>query len=246
MTEAPVKINAPETAAPRPGKDCWNRIGVWGDGGCAALARHVHCRHCPVYAAAAAQLLEGPPPAGYLDEWSAHFAAAQADTAPATVALVLFRINSEWLALPVETLAEVVERRPVHVVPHTRCGALKGLVNIRGQLLLCVSLTKLLGLPFRSADEKTRHTSFERMLVVARAGERLVFPVSEVFGLHRCRPDELLPPPATVARAGAHFTRAVLAWRHRRRDQRDAAEADLRVARLDEQTLFQTVNRSLA
>ena len=32
--------------------DCWNRIGVLGDGSCPRLAEHIHCRNCPVHAAA--------------------------------------------------------------------------------------------------------------------------------------------------------------------------------------------------
>ncbi len=33
--------------------DCWNRIGVRGDRSCPKLAEHIHCRNCPVHAAAA-------------------------------------------------------------------------------------------------------------------------------------------------------------------------------------------------
>ncbi len=38
--------------------DCWNRIGVRGDKTCERLAEHVHCRNCPVHAAAANRLLD--------------------------------------------------------------------------------------------------------------------------------------------------------------------------------------------
>ena len=34
--------------------DCWNRIGVRGDGSCPELKQYVHCRNCPVYSAGAA------------------------------------------------------------------------------------------------------------------------------------------------------------------------------------------------
>ena len=47
--------------------DCWNKIGVRGDGSCPELERHAHCRNCPVYSAAAAQLLDAELPAGHLD-----------------------------------------------------------------------------------------------------------------------------------------------------------------------------------
>ena len=33
--------------------DCWNKIGVSGDLSCPELNTHIHCRNCPVFAAAA-------------------------------------------------------------------------------------------------------------------------------------------------------------------------------------------------
>ena len=38
--------------------DCWNRIGVFGDKSCPRLERHIHCRNCEVYGAAAIALLD--------------------------------------------------------------------------------------------------------------------------------------------------------------------------------------------
>ncbi len=49
------------TAASHPGApidDCWNRIGVRGDGSCPRLAGYIHCRNCPVHDAAAARVLD--------------------------------------------------------------------------------------------------------------------------------------------------------------------------------------------
>ena len=42
--------------------DCWNRIGIRGDKSCERLPEHVHCRNCPVYAAAAKRILDRLPP----------------------------------------------------------------------------------------------------------------------------------------------------------------------------------------
>jgi len=50
--------------------DCWKKIGVWGDSTCPELKEHGHCRNCPVYSSAAAQLLNGTPPSRYLEEWT--------------------------------------------------------------------------------------------------------------------------------------------------------------------------------
>ena len=48
--------------------DCWNHIGVSGDGTCPELVKVVHCHNCPVYAAGGRSLLEREPPAEYLHE----------------------------------------------------------------------------------------------------------------------------------------------------------------------------------
>ena len=45
--------------------DCWNKIGVRGDSSCRELEEHVHCRNCPVHAAAAVALLDREMPGQY-------------------------------------------------------------------------------------------------------------------------------------------------------------------------------------
>ena len=70
--------------------------------------------------------------------------------------------------------------------------------------------------------------------MISREGSRLVFPVDEVHGIHRCQPRELKEVPATVAKATATYTKSVLAWREKT------------VGCLDDQLLFYTLNRSLA
>ena len=55
--------------------DCWQQIGVWGNGSCGELKTHLHCRNCPTYAAAAMRLLDARPPADYRREWTEHLSA---------------------------------------------------------------------------------------------------------------------------------------------------------------------------
>src|SRR2546422_1979826 len=38
------------------------------------------------------------------------------------------------------SIAEVAERRVIHSLPHRRTGIVLGVVNVRGELLVCVSL----------------------------------------------------------------------------------------------------------
>lgn len=221
-------------AAPAPMADCWQHIGVWGNGSCVELKSHLHCRNCPTYAAAALHLLDARPPAGYRHEWTAHLAERR-HAGPDGTPLLVFRIGDEWLALGIGVMEEVGETRPIHTLPHRREGVLLGVVNVRGELLACVSVGRLLGvekgvgtgsaLPGKSAS---------RMLVISHAGERYAFPVTEVRGVQHL---VLSAEPFTTAlddQVMGAAGRSRVGWRGRS------------VCCLDEAKLFAALKRSLA
>lgn len=245
MSVAPSIETASAPAAAKSGA-CWSEIGVWGRGDCPELGRHIHCRNCPSYSAAAARVLDSEVPAGFEEEWTAHYARPKPDVPADMRSVTIFRVNAEWMALEVKHLIEVIERRPVRSLPHARSPFLKGVVNVRGQLLVCVSLTRLLHLAGRAEADKLKHTTFERMLVVGSEGGRVVFPVSEVFGLWRFAASELRDVPATISCADAHFTKAVLPWRNIRQSRDNSSFELVSVGLLDEKLLFQNINRGFA
>ena len=204
--------------------DCWNRIGVHGDRSCVELAKVVHCHNCAVFARAGRRFLDAPSPPGYLDEWTRRLAVPVEDVAADLVGVLIFRLGDEWLGLRVGALVEVTGPRRVHRVPH-RGGVLAGLVNIRGELHLCLHLDQVLHLrkdeggrmkeeprPALPGSSLFHHSSFSRMLVVRREAERWVFPVDEVDQVHRFAASELTRVPATVGRALARLTRGVFHW----------------------------------
>jgi chemotaxis-related protein WspD len=213
--------------------DCWNRIGVLGDGTCAELRQHVHCRNCPRYATAARALLEREVATDYLSDRTRHFA----QEAPEQVDLrsvFIFRVGAEWLALPTQIFEEVAELRSIHSLPHRRGGAVLGVANVRGELLVCVSLGRVLGLETGGASTRARQRpASPRLLVIGNGGRRLAFPVEEVHGIHSVHAGELRDVPATVARAAATHSTAVFAWRQHT------------VGLLDVQGLLHTLHRSL-
>jgi chemotaxis-related protein WspD len=196
-----------------PQGDCWNQIGVWGDQSCPELVPVVHCHNCPVFAAASRRFLDASPPQGYLEEWTERLAAPVEATATDLQSVLIFRLGEEWLALRIAVLLEVTTPRPVHRVPH-RAGLLAGLVNIRGELQLCVHLAQLLGIK-GAALARDHEGAQPRLLVVEGEGNRWVFPVDEVDQVYRFAPAELTGAPATLARAAGRLTRAVFAWRER-------------------------------
>lgn len=245
-------------APPTPVHDCWNTIGVNGNRSCCKLSSYAHCRNCPVYSAAALQLLDRPVSREYRREWTEHFAREKKIATAARMSVVVFRIGEEWLALPAKVFQEVAgglawpcasaradsrpttseargDSRPtateerggfrptvLHSLPHRRNGIVLGLVNVRGELLICVSLGRLLGISdskvqspkskvgnasatspeFRREDIDSR-LGFGRLMVASWEGKRLAFPVDEVHGLHRLAREELRSSPATLGRRGS-------------------------------------------
>ncbi len=214
--------------------DCWNKIGVWGKGDCPELQKVAHCRNCPVYSSAAVQLLDRELLPGSLDEWTEHYGRQKQIGELKTSSVIIFRVSTEWLALPTVILQEVSEVRSIHSVPHRQNKMVLELVNIRGELLICVSLSEALGLDSASEAKRAKQDALRRrLLVVRREGSRFVFPVAEIHGIHDFHPQEIKEVPATVARAGATYTKGIVAWQ------------DKSVGCLDDELLFYTLNRSL-
>jgi chemotaxis-related protein WspD len=214
--------------------DCWNRIGVRGDGSCPELTQYTRCRNCPVYAAGAAALLERPAPAEYLSAWTSHFIQPKRAEDRETRSVVIFRVASEWFALPTSVVMEVANVLPIHSLPHRQSGVVLGLASVRGQLLVCVSLGQIVGVePAVQAPLGKGGTAYQRLLVIRREDTRVVCPVDEVHGIHRFATRELRDVPTTVARAPVTYSTSVLSWR------------DHQVGILDEQLLFYTLKRSL-
>jgi chemotaxis-related protein WspD len=215
--------------------DCWNKIGVWGNGECSQLKKVVHCRNCAIYSSAAARLLEKKElPQGYLDRWTRHFATEVEVENHQSQSALIFRIGAEWLALSPFSLEAIVEDRRIHSLPHFRSKTLLGLANIRGELLICVTLDELLGLEKKQpAKSGHKRRNYRRLVVANREGSRFVFPVDEVHGIHRFNPKVLKAVPCTLGQARTAYVRGILLWE------------DKSVGCLDDQLLFYMLDRSL-
>jgi chemotaxis-related protein WspD len=223
------RVSLAGAAAPR--ADCWNHIGVQGDRSCPELREHIHCKNCPVYAAAARAVLDRELPDGYGCGWQERFSQGEVEAATEHPSWFIFRLGAEWLALPTAAVDEVTRVSPVHSLPHRRGGAVLGLVNVRGELVVCASLVRVLGVEARPDDAAARPAR-ARLLVLRRGSGRFAAPVDEVHGAERVPERRLVAPPATVGKGTGIFTRHVLPW--------DARS----VGCLDADALLQALERS--
>ena len=209
--------------------DCWNRIGIYGDKSCSLLAQHIHCRNCAVYSAAATRLLDRY---SFEQEHQELYAPQTHEQKVATRSLVIFRLGDEWLGLVTRCLDEVAPIQTIHSLPHQRSRALRGVANVRGALVPCLSLVELLGLD-PGVPGATSLRIMPRMLIVAAHGGPVVLPVDEVDGVHNIEERELMAASLSGEQASAKYTRGVLQWKTR----------SLRL--LDEEQLLSAITRSL-
>ena len=213
--------------------ECWNRIGVWGDKQCPELAHTPHCRNCETYSQASRRLLDRKPPAGYLQSWTKLLANSEKEIVVGKLSVLVFRIGSEWFGLATSLFNEVSEERCVHSIPHRSNRFLLGIVNMRGEIHLCISLGALLGIDVEeaTAGDKAR----KRMLLTAAINELpMAFEVDEISGVQSYHPDELRAVPATLPKEASACSTGLLRLEKRH------------IAILDSRMLAENISRSLS
>ncbi|MER2534389.1 MAG: chemotaxis protein CheW [Rhizobiaceae bacterium] len=176
---------------------------------------------------AAARLLDREITADLARSLSERALGGAAEEHAETESIAVFRLAREWFGLPTTALDEIIAARPVHTLPHRRHPALLGLINVRGQLVVCISAAQLLlgAAPAPGA---------QRLLVARHAGGRFALPADEVQHTLEYRLREMKPAPSTVARSASSYTRGLVSW------------GDRTIARLDEALLFEGLGRCLA
>jgi chemotaxis-related protein WspD len=216
-----------------------------------------------VFASAARAFFDRPAPEGYLAEWTQWLASSEeqarhqageglAESDRDRIGVLIFRLGPELLAFRTQTIGEVTATRPVHRIPHRSNTILIGLVNLRGQLQLCVSLHGLLGVDAPSGPaphpqmnypsqaqgvlvvgekgrDSTGNSTPGSRLVVLRDRERSetwVFAAEEVLGVHRIPRSQMRNVSSALANPEVSFSQAILSWEGRS------------VSFLDEQRVF--------
>jgi chemotaxis-related protein WspD len=126
----------------------------------------------------------------------------------------------------------MTELKVIRRIPYRANPIFKGMVNIRGELQLCMSMHKLLG--FEEPTNLDKDAAAKRRLAVTEKDRaRWVFPVDEILGLVRCSPDELIKPPVTVSKAASPHVKFVL------------QKNDRQIGVLDEELTFYQLSRSV-
>ena len=173
---------------------CWREIGVWGDKSCTQLPPVVHCANCPVFAGEARALLDRPMDLAYL-AWLTETVATRADEeAPPDRMVLVFRAGGERFAIDAASVRVVAPVTTVRRLPHRAHPSLLGLVSVRGELMPCIALAALLGIP-APADGPTP----DLLVVLAERDGITALLVDAAEGVEAIRRAETRRPPDTIS-----------------------------------------------
>ena len=169
-------------------------------------------------------------PDDYRLEVTEELAAATAAVVEETASVLVLRVGSEWFALRTQVLQEVSGYQKPYLLPFRSGALLAGVVNVNGELLLCISLEAALGL---SSEHKDKPVGRPRLCVVGNGRERFAFGVDEILGVRRISSARLQPVPVTLDKSPSAQTTSCF-------------EADgHNVGLIDERRLFNSLDRSL-
>jgi purine-binding chemotaxis protein CheW len=129
--------------------------------------------------------------------------------------LVVFKLAGEQFAAPIGRVREIL--RPVKAtrMPRT-AGFVRGLFNLRGQVLPLLDLRLRLGLRGAAAPAPVAPVGAHakdnkaRVVVVEAAGEALGIQVDEVLEVLRCREEDLQAPDSVLEMPSSRSLGSVL------------------------------------
>jgi chemotaxis-related protein WspD len=216
--------------------DCWNKIGIWGDEQprCPELNKLTHCYNCSVYSNAGRKLLDREQDKEYINEWTNNLSKPRIEVSEDLKSALAFRLGNEWFALPSKIIREITQCDKHHSLPHRKNQVLRGLVNVRGELLLCVSLGYLFNLNKKEIDIKTQTTIHERYIVISDDGDYYAFPVSEVKDTLKYDASNLQKTPSTINDGSSNYIEGIIEYQ------------DFHVGLLDIDLIFSALNRNIS
>jgi chemotaxis-related protein WspD len=185
--------------------------------------------------ASANQLLDRESDKEYLLEWTLLIQKEKlAEETTSENSVVIFRVEGEWLAISTLIFAEVAANRKIHYLPHRSNKVFLGIVNLKGELRLCISLANLLEIENLTEKKGDLYSEKnQRMMAIKEEDTRWVFPVDEIYGIFNCDISLLQNVPVTLTKSNFNYLKGVFVWQEKS------------VGYLDENLLFSNLQRSV-
>jgi purine-binding chemotaxis protein CheW len=123
--------------------------------------------------------------------------------------LVVFKLAGEQFGAPITRVREIL--RPVRPTRMPRAAAfIRGLFNLRGQVLPLLDLRARLGMNAAEAPVATGKDNKARVVVVEASGEAMGIQVDEVLEVLRCQEEDLQAPRSVLELPSSRSLSSVL------------------------------------
>ncbi|NGX57824.1 MAG: hypothetical protein K940chlam3_00720 [Chlamydiae bacterium] len=181
------------------------------------------------------KLLKREPDIQYINEWTSILQDEKLIKRDSKEhSLLLFRIHHEWFGLSTSVFNQVCEKKTIHTIPYRKNPTIKGLVNIGGQIRICVALDELLNISQQEGSENSLSSViYNRMIVIEKEDIFWVFPVDEVFGIFQFDMAGMENVPVNISKSSSNYLKGVLSWK------------DKSIGFLDEELLFYSLKKSI-
>jgi purine-binding chemotaxis protein CheW len=106
--------------------------------------------------------------------------------------LVVFHIGTEEFGVEIMNVQEIIRMTNITKIPQAS-GYVKGIINLRGRIIVVINLDVIMGMQSKQQDENTR-------IIVADIGETVMgFIVDSVSEVIRLPESSVEPAPAVIA-----------------------------------------------
>ena len=117
--------------------------------------------------------------------------------------LVVFNIGTEEFGVEIMNVQEIIRMTNITKIPQAS-GYVKGIINLRGRIIVVINLNVIMGMESKENNENTR-------IIVADIGETVMgFIVDSVSEVIRLPESSVEPAPAVIAnKIGTEYVRGV-------------------------------------
>ncbi len=124
-------------------------------------------------------------------------------TADGEIQLVVFAVGSEEFGVEIMNVQEIIRMTNITKIPQAP-GYIRGIINLRGRIIVVINLNVIMGMESKDNDENTR-------IIVASIGDTVMgFVVDSVSEVIRLQQKEVEPAPTAIAdRIGTEYVLGV-------------------------------------
>lgn len=157
------------------------------------------------------------------------------EEAKSSLSVLVFRLGNDFFALRTVCVKEVARLRKVHCIPHRSGARLLGMINLNGELQLCISLHRFLEIEPSLVPLKDKNRNHqERVIAIAKEGDLWVFSVDGIEGIYNLDLTTVENVPVNIAKSTVNFIRGIVKM---------GAKS---VGVIDDELLFASLKRSLS